>query len=433
MFYDYDDEQYYDLNQFHPARGPQTYSTLEVVSPNSNPTLDTEKILTLHYDKEVVSPIQQQQHCLPLPVPLLDLSPEQQQRQQSPEQYQAQPGQQPDILPPLPTHSPQQHQHRAQPSGLPYDHPDYYSPHATTIYSGDHGLHGEKIPAERVPGGMDGIGKGKILGLPRRTFFILVWVTTLLIAIAIGIGAGVGVGLKSHSSGANSSGSNNGGNNGNDGGLVGGVSTAVGGPGSMPDQTASPGSGSQTQLGMGGSSTGSSGSVKTKTRTHQKPSTTLTTSSRPSSSSSSSPPPEETTTSNPPPPPTTTTPTTTSNPPPTSSPTSSPTPTPTAQAGYTNGRCVNNWGGDCICLDADECATQWQGQPYRGTVDNRPCPGSSTNPDQTTGDTTGVMACVVQPCGGRGRPAQCLWADACGGDTADLEFGSGMPWWGRFL
>ncbi|KAH6618171.1 hypothetical protein B0J18DRAFT_436695 [Chaetomium sp. MPI-SDFR-AT-0129] len=409
MFYDYDDGQYYDLNQFHPARGPQTYSTLEVVSPNSNPTLDTEKILTLHYDKEVVSPIheqqQQQQRSLPLPLPLPLPSPEQQQRQQSPDQYQPQPGQQQDIFPPLPTHSPPQHQHQTPPSGLPYDHLDYYSPHATTIYSGDHGLHGEKIPAERVPGGMDGIGKGKILGLPRRTFFILIWVTTLLIAIAVGIGAGVGVGLKSHSSDSNTSGSNN--NNGNDGGLVGGVSTAAGGPGSMPDQTASPGSGSQTQLGMDASSTASSGSVKTKTRTHQKPSTTLTTSSHPSSSSSSSPPPPEETT--------------TSNPPPTSSPTSSPTPTPTAQAGYTNGRCVNNWGGDCICLDANECATQWQGQPYRGTVDNRPCPGSSTNPDQTEGDTTGVMACVVQPCGGRGRPAQCLWADACGGDTADTS------------
>jgi hypothetical protein len=71
--------------------------------------------------------------------------------------------------------------------------------------------------------------------------------------------------------------------------------------------------------------------------------------------------------------------------------------------GGIGGRCSNNWGGDCICLDKDVCRTKWKGTPYTGTPDNWPCPKDPDN----------IMACVVKPCLGKVEPSQCLWKEAC--------------------
>lgn len=67
------------------------------------------------------------------------------------------------------------------------------------------------------------------------------------------------------------------------------------------------------------------------------------------------------------------------------------------------GRCSNNWGGDCICLDQNVCRDRWGGQPYTGSPGNWPCPWDPDN----------VMACVIRPCPGKGGNTQCLWSDAC--------------------
>ncbi|KAK0712049.1 hypothetical protein B0H67DRAFT_493063, partial [Lasiosphaeris hirsuta] len=67
------------------------------------------------------------------------------------------------------------------------------------------------------------------------------------------------------------------------------------------------------------------------------------------------------------------------------------------------GRCSNQWGGDCICLDEGICRNKWKGTPYTGTPDNWPCPNDPDN----------IMACVVKPCLGKVEPAQCLWKEAC--------------------
>ncbi|KAK4672066.1 hypothetical protein QC763_100970 [Podospora pseudopauciseta] len=67
------------------------------------------------------------------------------------------------------------------------------------------------------------------------------------------------------------------------------------------------------------------------------------------------------------------------------------------------GRCSNNWGGDCICLDSSVCRNRWGGTPYTGSPGNWPCPNDPDN----------IMACVVKPCPGQGSGTQCLWRNAC--------------------
>jgi hypothetical protein len=68
------------------------------------------------------------------------------------------------------------------------------------------------------------------------------------------------------------------------------------------------------------------------------------------------------------------------------------------------GRCSNNWGGDCICLDSTECRDKWGGKAYTGSPGNWPCPNDADN----------IMACVVKPCPGVGGSSQCLWSNVCG-------------------
>lgn len=76
---------------------------------------------------------------------------------------------------------------------------------------------------------------------------------------------------------------------------------------------------------------------------------------------------------------------------------------PTSILAAVGGRCVNNWGGDCICLDSNICRDKWGGTPYTGFPGNYPCPNDPHN----------IMACVIKPCPGQGASTQCLWKDTC--------------------
>ncbi|EUC47847.1 hypothetical protein COCMIDRAFT_24245 [Bipolaris oryzae ATCC 44560] len=67
------------------------------------------------------------------------------------------------------------------------------------------------------------------------------------------------------------------------------------------------------------------------------------------------------------------------------------------------GRCSNNWGAECICLDSDECSYTWGGTPYTGTSGNWPCPSDPEN----------IVGCVIPDCPGHGSDTQCLWRDGC--------------------
>jgi hypothetical protein len=67
------------------------------------------------------------------------------------------------------------------------------------------------------------------------------------------------------------------------------------------------------------------------------------------------------------------------------------------------GRCSNNWGDDCICLDINTCRNRWNGVAYSGSPGNWPCPYDPDN----------VMACIIRPCPGRGGNTQCLWTGGC--------------------
>lgn len=80
----------------------------------------------------------------------------------------------------------------------------------------------------------------------------------------------------------------------------------------------------------------------------------------------------------------------------------SPSPPP-VKTGGVGGRCSNQWGADCVCLDSGICRDVWRGTPYIGYEGNWPCPGDPAN----------VMACVVKPCLGKQKGAQCLWREAC--------------------
>ncbi|KAF2183510.1 hypothetical protein K469DRAFT_751520 [Zopfia rhizophila CBS 207.26] len=67
------------------------------------------------------------------------------------------------------------------------------------------------------------------------------------------------------------------------------------------------------------------------------------------------------------------------------------------------GRCSNNWGDDCICLDRNVCRNNWGGTPYTGSAGNWPCPSDPDN----------IMACIVSDCPGHGSNTQCLWREGC--------------------
>ncbi|OCK91565.1 uncharacterized protein K441DRAFT_707143 [Cenococcum geophilum 1.58] len=73
------------------------------------------------------------------------------------------------------------------------------------------------------------------------------------------------------------------------------------------------------------------------------------------------------------------------------------------------GRCSNNWGDDCICLDDNVCRNRWGGDPYTGTPSNWPCPSDPDN----------IMACVVRDCPGHGSSTQCLWREGCQSVNSD--------------
>ncbi|KAK3994409.1 hypothetical protein QBC44DRAFT_379452 [Cladorrhinum sp. PSN332] len=85
--------------------------------------------------------------------------------------------------------------------------------------------------------------------------------------------------------------------------------------------------------------------------------------------------------------------------------------------GGPGGRCSNEWGRDCICLDSGVCKYQWQGEPKEGPPENRPCPGDSGS---------SIMGCIVRPCLGKSTPAQCLWKEACRKVFTDPDSRAGL-------
>ncbi|KAK4225687.1 hypothetical protein QBC38DRAFT_420753 [Podospora fimiseda] len=87
-------------------------------------------------------------------------------------------------------------------------------------------------------------------------------------------------------------------------------------------------------------------------------------------------------------------------------------PTPDPIKSTPGNRCSNQWGRDCICLPQGECKDQWQGEPTSGWPENRPCPGSSIS---------NLVGCIVRPCLGKMKPAQCLWKEACRSVSTDAE------------
>lgn len=201
------------------------------------------------------------------------------------------------------------------------------------------GQSGHALPV--YPGGNTVQGKREtICGLKRRTFIIVACVAALLIALAIGVGAGVGATMRSRDSGGSAGAATN-----STGDAIGVVNTS---------------------------------SVRAATTT--------------STTSTSSVPPQET-------PPSATTSVTKT----TSTSASSTTTSSVVKIGGIGGRCSNQWGGDCICLEEGVCRNKWKGTPYTGTDGNRPCPN----------DPSTIMACVVKPCLGKVAPSQCLWKETC--------------------
>ncbi|KAH6857050.1 hypothetical protein B0I37DRAFT_89272 [Chaetomium sp. MPI-CAGE-AT-0009] len=203
----------------------------------------------------------------------------------------------------------------------------------------------------RAPGGDVGTGKKeRILGLKRWVFFTVMGIV-LFIVVAVGVGVGVGVGVSATRSTSNAE---------------------AGAAASSTSDTAA-------------LSTASTTSMQTpETATSSVQSATATSASRASTGSRSS----------------------------TSSATRS---TPSRQlVGGFNGRCTENWGSDCICLDENVCASTWNGTAQTGRKPDWPCPN----------DPVYVKACYVQPCKDASQPSsRCLWREDC----AELDPGNGNP------
>lgn len=207
------------------------------------------------------------------------------------------------------------------------------SPAAAAGYGND----GDAVAALIAPP-PPGRRREKILGLRRKTFFILVWIISIALAIAIGVGAGVG---------ASSSRNNN--------ASAAATTTTTGVKEELT--TAAAAAPSQNSAAGGGARVSITTRVSTDSRL---PTTTV----NPSLVTTASPP---------------------------------------VKTGGVGGRCSNQWGADCVCLDSGICRDVWRGTAYIGYEGNWPCPGDAAN----------VMACVVKPCLGKAKGAQCLWREAC--------------------
>lgn len=87
-----------------------------------------------------------------------------------------------------------------------------------------------------------------------------------------------------------------------------------------------------------------------------------------------------------------------------SSTSSAPQSTASRQVGGIGGRCSENWGSDCICLDEEICAGKWSGTAQTGRRPNWPCPNDPDN----------VKGCYVQPCKDASQPSsRCMWTEGC--------------------
>ena len=222
------------------------------------------------------------------------------------------------------------------------------------------------VPAAGYANGDEGQGaaapipptgrREKILGLRRKTFFILVWVISIALAIAIGVGAGVGASSSRNNNTAAAAAAN-------------GTTTVV-----REEITAGAGPTAPSPNSSGGNTAGGPSTASSLP-------TTLSTTTSPSQSSSS------------------------------------PTAPPPLKIGGVGGRCSNQWGADCVCLDSGICRDVWRGTPYTGYEGNWPCPDDPNN----------VMACVVKPCLGKAKGSQCMWREACR-ELNPGEFRAGGAW-----
>ncbi|KAL2150665.1 hypothetical protein VTH82DRAFT_7228 [Thermothelomyces myriococcoides] len=194
----------------------------------------------------------------------------------------------------------------------PSDHPDQCSSPQTTFAAGASTWDGDAFSAREPPGTGGGKSK-KILGLRRRTFFILMWALSFLVAIGIGVGVGVGVSMHSN---------NNNNNNNNNGDSSDGAAAEESDSSIPPRTTTSPGTGS-----AGDSSVTASPTSSRRTTTGSASSVTA------------------------------------------------PRSTAAVQIGGIGGRCSDVWGPDCICLERDVCVNRWQGETYTGNgPEDWPCP-----------------------------------------------------------
>ncbi|KAM7183244.1 hypothetical protein V8F20_012693 [Naviculisporaceae sp. PSN 640] len=230
--------------------------------------------------------------------------------------------------------------------------------------------------------------KRRICGIKRKSFFIIAWEVTLVIAVAIGVGAGLGATMRSRNGDGNSQ------------GAAGATTTGT----ERDAVTGSATTGHAKTPGISDSAltipTSSPATRKDDTKLSTIPSTleTLITTATQSPTIITSPPIR-----------------TTNLPPPTFVTISTKTP----QIGGPGGRCQNEWGSDCICLDQGICVNKWKGTPYTGFEGNWPCPDDPDN----------IMACVVKPCLGQDitGQTQCLWREGCSQVLSSGGGGTGAP------
>jgi len=191
--------------------------------------------------------------------------------------------------------------------------------------------------------------EARILGLKRRTFFILAWIASIVVAVAASVGGSLGATMGKHTCD---------------------IATDEAAAATARVSTALSATSRSATAGVPGS-TGSSGVVPESTRESARTTPTVSTTKGPSSTTGSS--------------------------------SVSTTNTVSVKIGGVGGRCSNQWGGDCVCLDQGICKNVWKGTSYMGTPDNWPCPNDPNN----------IMACVIKPCLGKTEPSQCLWKEAC--------------------
>ncbi|KAK0717370.1 hypothetical protein B0T26DRAFT_709736 [Lasiosphaeria miniovina] len=224
-----------------------------------------------------------------------------------------------------------------------------------------------------------------IMGLKRRTFFIATWILSLLVGVAIGAGGSLGATMGSRNSCAAPAPALE---------TQNAASQTTAGGASLQSRTASISQSAGTSLGSTTAPYAPPLSGSSSQKQAWPSSSSSSSSSSPFSSSSLS--------------------SSSSTSPPSSSPSSRSSAraaSPSESATPGGGRCSNNWGLDCVCLDQGLCEARWKGKPYTGSEGNWPCPNEPDN----------IMACIIKPCLGQVSPTQCMWREGCNNVTTAVD------------